>query len=178
MSAASESAGPPDQPGSGPPPPPPPPAGGPPPAPQAPAYQQQGGPGLGQPGGPMVPGGSGGPIQTRESVVEWLLSVFVPFYSIFWIHRASKEMEGWSGGRINYNAGSTIAALTIGYFILVPPFVAIFSFGGRIRKAQEMAGVEPTASGIGFFGRLLLFGYGYKWAQDQLNELASRPPQG
>ena len=125
----------------------------------------------------MAPAGGGG-IQTRESVVEWLLCIFIPFYSIYWIHRASKEMQEWSGGRIDYNAGSTIAALTVGYFILVPPFVAIFSFGGRVRRAQELGGVEPRASGIGFFGRLFLLGYGYKWIQDQLNELAVRPAQG
>ena len=157
----------PDQPG----------AGGPPPPPPAPAESPGQAPAMGQPGGAMAPAGGGG-IQTHESVVEWLLCIFIPFYSLYWIHRSSKEMQEWSGGRIDYNAGSTIAALTIGYFILVPPFVAIFSFGGRVRRAQELGGVEPRASGIGFFGRLFLPGYGYKWIQDQLNELAVRPAQG
>jgi hypothetical protein len=135
---------------------------------------------MGAPGGPMVPGGytAGNPVKTRESTVEWLLCAFVPIYSLFWIHRASKEMEAWSGGRINYNAGSTIAALTIGGMIIVPPFVAIASFMGRLKQAQFMAGVQPKASFWGFFGRLLLFGYGYKWAQDQFNEIAVRQPQG
>ena len=185
------------------PPPPPEPAATPPPAPEPPAAPpppppvsapapppgagqgygappQQAYPPVGQPGGAMAPAGftAASPIKTRESVVEWLLCIFVPFYSLFWIHRASKEMQQWSGGRIGYSAGATIAALTIGSFILVPPFVAIFSFGGRIRRAQELAGVQPRASGIGFFGRLLLLGYGYKWAQDQFNELAVRAPQG
>ncbi|HEX8648332.1 MAG TPA: hypothetical protein VF715_15675 [Thermoleophilaceae bacterium] len=132
---------------------------------------------MGQPGGPMASYGGGG-IGQRESVVEWLLCLFIPFYNVYWFHRASKEMQEWSGGRIDYNAGATIAALTIGAFVLIPPFVAIFSFGGRVRRAQELAGVEPRASGIGFFGRLFLLGYGYKWIQDQLNELAGRPAQG
>jgi hypothetical protein len=132
---------------------------------------------MGQPGGAMAPAGGGG-ISTHESVVEWLLCIFIPFYNVYWFHRASKEMQQWSGGRIDYNAGATIAALTIGAFVLIPPFVAIFSFGGRVRRAQELAGVEPRASGIGFFGRLFLLGYGYKWIQDQLNELAVRPAQG
>ena len=148
-------------------------------APPQQAYQPQGAP-MGQPGGPMVPGGyaATSPLKTHESVVEWLLCIFVPFYSLFWIHRASKEMQGWSGGRIDYSAGATISALTIGAMILVPPFVAILSFAGRVRRAQEIAGIQPTASGIGFFGRLLLLGYGYKWMQDQLNEIAVRQPQG
>ena len=156
MSASSESpGGPPDQPGSGPPP-------------------------MGQPGGPMVPGGytAASPLKTRESVVEWLLCYFVPFYSLFWFHRANKEIQEWSGGRIDYNAGSSLAAITIGWLILVPPFVAWASFNGRIAEAQRMAGVEPTANFWGSVGRMLLLGYGYKWHQDQFNEIAVRQPQG
>jgi hypothetical protein len=190
----------PPEPASAPPPPPeppaappPPPMGGPPPGPPpgppgvgqgygAPPQQayQTGPPPLGAPGGAMAPPGyaTGNPIGTRESVVEWLLCIFIPFYNVYWFHRASKEMQQWSGGRIDYSAGATIAALTIGSFVLIPVIVAILSFGGRVRRAQEMAGVEPRASGGGFFGRLLLLGYGYKWMQDQLNELAVRPPQG
>ena len=156
---------PPDQPSGGAPPPP------------APAQSPGQAPPLGQPGGAMAPAGGGG-ISTRESVVEWLLCIFIPFYLAYWFHRASKEMQEWSGGRIDYSPGATIAATTIGYFVLIPFLVAVFSFGGRLRRAQELAGVEPRASGIGFFGRLLLLGYGYKWAQDQLNELAVRPAQG
>ena len=153
------------------------PSGGAPPPPPAPAQSPGQAPAMGQPGGAMSPAGGGG-ISTHESVVEWLLCIFIPFYNVYWFHRASKEMQQWSGGRIDYNAGATIAALTIGAFVLIPPFVAIFSFGGRVRRAQELAGVEPRASGIGFFGRLFLLGYGYKWIQDQLNELAVRPAQG
>ena len=135
---------------------------------------------MGQPGGPMVPGGytAASPLKTRESVVEWLLCYFVPFYSLFWFHRANKEIQEWSGGRIDYNAGSSLAAITIGWFILVPPFVAWASFNGRIREAQQMAGVQPTASFWGSVGRMLLLGYGFKWHQDQFNEIAVRQPQG
>ena len=128
----------------------------------------------------MVPGGytAASPLKTRESVVEWLLCYFVPFYSLFWFHRANKEMQAWSGGRIDYSAGASLCAITIGWFILVPPFVAWASFNGRIRTAQQMAGLQPTANFWGSVGRMLLLGYGYKWHQDQFNEIAVRQPQG
>ncbi|HEX8742905.1 MAG TPA: FHA domain-containing protein, partial [Thermoleophilaceae bacterium] len=59
-------------------------------APPQQAYQGAPPP-MGQPGGPMVPGGytAASPLKTRESVVEWLLCYFVPFYSLFWFHRAN-----------------------------------------------------------------------------------------
>lgn len=147
---------PPAEPGFAPPPPPPP----------APAAA---GPLTTQPGQAM---------QTRDSIMEWLLcELLFGIYAIYWLHRASKEMQAWSGGRIDYNPTQTILALTLGWFLIVPGFVALVSFQGRIREAQRMAGLEPTAGFWGFFLRNILLGYGYKWNQDMFNEIAVREPQ-
>ena len=53
----------------------------------------------------------------------------------------------------------------------------LLHFEGRIKEAQQMAGVEPKAGFWGFLGRNLLLGYGYKWNQDHFNEIAVRQPQ-
>jgi hypothetical protein len=140
------------------PPPPPPPAAG------APA----GGPLTTQPGGAM---------QTRDSIVEWLLSAFVPFYSLYWFYRSNKEMQAWSGGRIDFNAATSLVALTIGWVVIVPPFVAWASYMGRIREAQRMAGLPQTATFLGSVLRAFLLSYNIKWHQDQFNEIAVREPQ-
>ena len=116
-------------------------------------------------------------MQTRDSTVEWLLSAFVPFYSLYWVHRANKEMQAWSGGRIDYSAGATITALTLGWIIIVPPFVAWVNYMSRIREAQRMAGLPQTASFWGSVGRAFLLSYNIKWHQDQFNEIAIRQPQ-
>jgi hypothetical protein len=178
-------------PGGPPPPPdygsPPPPAGGPPPPPGAgqgygaPAQgYEQPPPQYGQPGGAMVAGGYGpvGGIETRDPTTTWLLCAFVPFYALIHFHRVNKELVAWSRGQIDYNATSSLLALTIGAYVLVPPFIALSSFTGRVRHAQQMAGLEPRASFGGFFGRLLLLSYGWKWLQEQINEIAVRQPQG
>jgi hypothetical protein len=86
-------------------------------------------------------------------------------------------MEAWSGGRIQYNPTQTLLALTIGAFIIVPPFVALASYCGRIREARRMAGLPQDVGFWGFFGRALLLGYAYKWVQDKFNETGTRPPQ-
>jgi hypothetical protein len=143
-----------------------------------PGYAQPPAP-YGQPGGAIAPypPGAGGPMEVRDPTKMWLLCALVPFYALVHFHRTNKEMEAWSGGRIPYSAGSSITALTIGVYVLVPPFVAIASYMGRVRTAQQMAGLEPTANFWGFLGRNLLLGYGWKWLQDQFNEIAVRQSQ-
>jgi hypothetical protein len=128
----------------------------------------------------VAPGGYGapqGPIPVRNSVVEWLLCYFVPFYALYWFHRYNKELEAYSGGRIEYNATSSLLAITLGWFILVPPFVAWASFMGRIREGQRMAGLPQTANFWGSVGRAILLSYNTKWHTDQANEIGTRPPQ-
>jgi hypothetical protein len=127
-----------------------------------------------EPGQGVTPG-----LETKDSTRVWLLAIVTfGIYGLIWFHQTNKGLEEWSRGRIDYNAGSSLAALTVGAFVIVPPFIATASYMGRVRAAQEMAGLPPTASFWGYFLRLYLFGYGYKWAQDQINEIAVRQPQG
>ncbi|MEA2398277.1 MAG: hypothetical protein QOK25_1833 [Thermoleophilaceae bacterium] len=176
---AAVSGGSPEQPPGAPPPPedpvpgagsepPPEPAYAPPPPPATPVEAPPGGPLTTQPGTAM---------QTRDSIVEWLLSAFVPFYSLYWFYRANKEMEAWSGGRIPFNATNSILALTLGWIVIIPPFVAWASYMARIREAQRMAGLPQTASFGGSVLRAFLLSYNIKWHQDQFNEIAVRQPQ-
>ena len=177
--------------------PPPPQYGGPPPppgagqgfgSPQQQAYgapQQAYGqppPQYGQPGGAMVPGAygpAGGGMETRDSTRTWLLCALVPFYVIIHFHRTNNELQAWSGGRIQYNSGASLSALLLGGFLFgIPILVAFASYLGRVRTAQQMAGLQPRANFWGFLGRNFLFGYGWKWLQDQFNEIAVRQPQG
>ena len=154
-----------------PPPGPPQPFGAPPVAapPQAPLPQ----PGAGQP--PV--GYQAGPgFQVRSSGAQWALCALVPFYSLIWYYRLCTEIGQWSQGRIHTSPGTSLLAVTLGGFIIVPPFVSIAGTMGRIRQCQQMAGLPPTVGFWGFFGRALLLGYGYKWLTDQLNELAVRRP--
>jgi hypothetical protein len=189
------------QPGTPPPPPPfsggppPPPPGGfsggpegapsppPPPGYGAPGAPPQAPPGYGgapPSGGPLAPPvgfAPQGPMPPRNPVVEWLLAYFVPFYSLYWFHRSNKEMQAWSNGRIDYNATSSLLAITLGGLIIVPPFIAWASYMGRIREAQRMAGLPQTANFWGSVGRAFLLLYNVKWHQDQFNEIGVRPPQ-
>jgi hypothetical protein len=168
---------PPSEPAGGAPPPAQPGGGAPPPGqPQPAPVEAPPGYAPGQPGGPMAPYPMG-PMQTRDSIVEWLLCAFIPFYSLYWFHRANKEMQAWSSGRIDYNAGKSLTSLLIGWIIIVPPFVTMAHYQQRIRTAQGMAGVEQRANFWGWLGRAILLSYAFKWNQDHFNEIAVRQPQ-
>jgi hypothetical protein len=148
-------------------------------------YGQQGygqaPPQYGQPGGAMMAPGQGVTpgLQPQDSNRVWLLSIVTfGIYALIWFHKTNKGLQEWSRGRIDYNAGSSLTAMTIGGMVIVPPLVATASYMGRIRTAQQMAGLPPQATFWGYLLRNYLFFFGIKWAQDQINEIAVRQPQG
>ena len=142
--------------------------------------QEQPQAGAGQ-GGPIVEGQPQGdrPLLADDSTKVWLLSIFTcGIYGAIWYHRLAKELGEWSRGRIETDPTTSVLAITLGGCLIVPPWISWIGTFGRVRQAQQMAGLEPqadTATGILY---LFLFGYGYKWLQDQLNELAARQPSG
>ena len=135
--------------------------------------------GAGQ-GGPMVEGQAQGgrPLLADDSTKVWLLSIFTcGIYGAIWYHRLAKELGEWSGGRIETDPTTSVLAITLGGCLLVPPWISWAGTFGRVRQAQQMAGLPAQAdTGTGIL-YLFLAGYGYKWLQDQLNELSQRRPQ-
>ena len=127
-------------------------------------------------GGEMVEG-QARPLLADDSTKVWLLSIFTcGIYGAIWYYRLAKELGEWSGGRIETDPTTSVLAVTLGGCLIVPPWISWIGTFDRVRQAQQMAGLEPkadTATGILY---LFLAGYGYKWLQDQLNELSARRP--
>ena len=141
--------------------------------------QQQPQAGAGQQGGPIVEGQPQGdrPLLADDSTKVWLLSIFTcGIYGWIWYHRLAKELGEWSGGRIETDPGTSVLAVSLGSCVVVPFYVSWNGTLERIRTAQQMAGIQPQADFGTWFLYMLLFGYGYKWIQDQLNELSQRRP--
>ena len=136
--------------------------------------------GAGAEGGSMVEGQAqdGRPLLADDSTKVWLLSIFTcGIYGAIWYHRLAKELGQWSGGRIETDPTTSVLAVTLGGCLIVPPWISWAGTFGRVRQAQQMAGLQPqadTATGLLY---LFLAGYGYKWLQDQLNALSQRRPQ-
>ena len=147
------------------------------PAPPPPGGQQP--PPTAPPGQPVGPVGQQGmrPLLQEDSTKVWLLALFTfGIYGIIWYYRVCKELGEWSGGRIHTDPTTSVLAVTLGACVVVPPIVSWVGTLGRIREAQQMAGLPPQATFWGSVGRAFLLSYHYKWLQDQLNELSARRP--
>jgi hypothetical protein len=113
-----------------------------------------------------------------DSTKVWLLTIFTcGIYGWIWYYRLCKELGEWSQGQIETDPGTSVLAVTLGSCVVVPPYISWAGTLGRIRQAQQMVGLQPTAEFLPWFGYMLLLGYGYKWVQDQLNQIAERAPR-
>ena len=129
----------------------------------------------------FTPRGGTGDIKVRGPVWVGVFSlVTLGIYAIYWIYVTAKDLSEYGkvkGRDLGQSPGMTLLAVTLGAFIIVPPFVAWSSFMGRIREAQRMAGLPQTANFWGSIGRAILILYNVKWHQEQFNEIGTRPPQ-
>ncbi|GAA0461930.1 DUF4234 domain-containing protein [Streptomyces sp. NPDC046215] len=134
----------------------------------------------GYPGGgypPQGPAAFGLAMKRRNPVGAWLGLPIITFgiYSLVWYYKINKEMAQFDSRR-QINPGTALLAITLGMFLIVPPFVSLYKTGSRIADAQRAAGLNPSCSGG--LGLLLgFFGFGTLYYQIELNKVADRYQQ-
>lgn len=117
----------------------------------------------------------------RNPLVVWLLLPLVTLgiYSLVWYYKINREARDLG---VQVDPGVSLLAVTLGSFILVPPFVSIFKTGERIAQAQRSAGIAATCSpAVGLLLWMFLFGSGTLYYQSELNKIwdhYGRPPEG
>jgi hypothetical protein len=103
--------------------------------------------------------------------VFFLALVTLGIYYLVWYYKIHHELRDYTGRDINPFV--SLLAITIGAFIIVPPFVSTYRSFGRIRWAQEQAGTEEHISpGIGFalyLVALVLLPFELVYGQSHLN---------
>jgi hypothetical protein len=111
----------------------------------------------------------------RNIVAVWLglPLITLGIYSYVWIYKVNDEARRFLRDESIRPAISVLAFIP-GFILLVPPFVAIYRLGKRIRRMEEAAGVPGrTSAGIG-----LLLGFIYSldslYYQDHLNSIWDR----
>jgi uncharacterized protein YacL len=100
----------------------------------------------------------------------FLLSlVTIGIYYVVWWYKINNELKNY--GIENDPLVATLA-ITIGGFIIVPPFVSIYKTADRIRQGQEKAGAtERMVPILGLILFLVISSFTVVYYQSQINKI-------
>jgi hypothetical protein len=110
-------------------------------------------------------------------VFVWSL-VTLGIYYVVWYYKINRELRDAAG--IDVSPVIAILAVTIGWIVIVPPFVSWYRTFTRIADAQRAAGVTSEVSPIiGFILYVIAVFFlpvEVIYAQDELNKIWRRSP--
>jgi Domain of unknown function (DUF4234) len=86
-------------------------------------------------------------------------------YHLFWYYLTNEELKDIGIDKddqnlANSSPGMSVLAITLGAFIIIPPFLSVYNFGNRILRAERLTGV-PRQHQINPVLAFLLFFPGY-----------------
>jgi hypothetical protein len=114
----------------------------------------------------------GGAKLRRPWGVFLLILVTLGIYYLVWYYKTNRELASYGVGD---SPMTSVVAITIGGFLIVPPFVSEWRFFRRIGEAQQKAGLDHRISHVtGFVLYLLalvLLPFEAVYAQYHLNRL-------
>lgn len=104
--------------------------------------------------------------KVRSPFGVWGLSLItVGIYWLVWFYKINRELRDFDS-RIQVDPGLSLLA----QFLPVANLVSDIKTGGRIRAAQQLAGMNGTCSG-GLFFLINIFSFGICYYQSQLNQV-------
>ena len=113
--------------------------------------------------------------KTRNIWLTWLIwpLITLGIYHLVWYYKINREARDFDE-TIAVEPAISLLAITVGWIIIVPPYVSIYRTGERIAQMQEDAGMERTCNG--WIGLLLsfLFGLYSLYYQYELNRIWTR----
>jgi hypothetical protein len=85
--------------------------------------------------------------------VVGLTFVTLGIYAIFWYYFVNKEMARFGGAKnsdeLGDSPGTSVVAITLGAFIIVPPFVSIYNAWKRLNSGERLTGLSGMETGLG-----------------------------
>jgi hypothetical protein len=115
-------------------------------------------------------------VKIRNPFLVFLWSlVTLGIYNFVWYYKINRELRDAAG--VNVSPVVALLAVTIGWLVIVPPFVSWYRTFERIVEAQRQAGVTSEANPVmGFiFYVIAVFFLPIEviYAQDELNKVWS-----
>jgi hypothetical protein len=113
-------------------------------------------------------------VKIRNPFGVFVLSIVTfGIYYVVWYYKVNRELR--DAGRIDVNPVAALLAISIGWLIIVPPFVSWYRTFQRIQQAQRQAGVtgevNPILGFILFLVAVVFLPVETLYAQDELNKL-------
>jgi hypothetical protein len=75
-------------------------------------------------------------------------------YYLVWYYKTNRELRDVAG--IDVSPGVATLAISLGTFLVIPPFVSTWRYFKRIRRAQDAAGVDHPISHVTGFVLFLI----------------------
>jgi hypothetical protein len=114
-------------------------------------------------------------------VFLWAI-VTLGIYYLVWYYKVNRELRDYGRATGTPELGdsplTSLLAITLGWLIVIPPFVSMYRTFGRIATAQHVAGVgreaNPVLGLVLFFVALIFLPVELPYAQIELNEVWRR----
>ena len=98
----------------------------------------------------------------------WPLITLGVYHWVWW-YKINREARDLNAG-IDVSPAIAVVAITLGAFIIVPPFVSIYKTGERIATMQAAAGMEVSCNPIIGLIASFVFGLHALYYQSELNK--------
>jgi hypothetical protein len=113
-------------------------------------------------------------VKIRNPFGVFVLSIVtLGIYYVVWYYKVNRELR--DAARIDVNPVTAVLAISIGWLIIVPPFVSWYRTFQRIQQAQRQGGlrseVNPILGFILFLVAVVFLPVETLYAQDELNKL-------
>jgi hypothetical protein len=113
-------------------------------------------------------------VKVRNPFLVFVWSLLtLGIYYLVWYYKINRELRDASG--IDVSPGVALIAISLGWLVIVPPFVSWYRTFIRIAEAQRAAGVtseaNPVLGFILFVIAVFLLPVEVVYAQDELNKI-------
>jgi hypothetical protein len=104
-----------------------------------------------------------------------LTLITLGIYGIFWYYYTQKELaelgRAHNTEELGTSPGTSVLAVTLGAFIIVPPFVSIYNACKRLDAARRLTGQQGMEAGLLFLLWIFISPIGLYMYQSDLNKV-------
>ena len=113
-------------------------------------------------------------VRTPLNVVLLAIVTF-GVYFVFWYYYVNKEMAKFGAARntdeLGDSPGTSVLAVTLGAFIIVPAFLSVYHTWQRLNAAERLTGLTGMEAGLGFILQIFISPVGIYIFQENWNKV-------